>query len=265
MPLTLWLATHRCATPFANVCAVRRISRALFPGWRSSAVVLAISRRCATGSPQHGTSALSCPRSIRCQRRSRASCRGFALSGTRFSPSSRALLADSLPLDRRDGGFIADGFDEDLDEARALRDESRRVIAELQASYCELAGTRQLRIKHNNMLGFFIETTQVQGERLRLPPLDATFLHRQTMVGAMRFSTRELVELEAKIASAADRALVPSSKATLIGSRTTSRRNARRSLRQPMRLLCSMPHARLPNWPCGIAGRGPPWTTHFPS
>ena len=129
-----------------------------------------------------------------------------AVDGALLSGLAQAL-AEHLPLDRRDGGFIADGFDPALDEARALRDESRRVVAELQARYCDLAGTKQLRIKHNNMLGFFIETTQAQGERLRQPPLDATFLHRQTMAGAMRFSTRELAELEAKIASAADRAL----------------------------------------------------------
>ena len=118
-----------------------------------------------------------------------------------------ASLSDNLPLDRRDGGFIAEGFDAALDETRRLRDESRRVVAELQATYCELAGTRQLRIKHNNMLGFFIETTSTHGEKLRAPPLDATFLHRQTMAGAMRFSTRELAELEAKIASAAETAV----------------------------------------------------------
>ncbi len=118
-----------------------------------------------------------------------------------------AALGENLPLDRRDGGFIAAGFDAALDETRRLRDESRRVVAELQATYCELAGTKQLRIKHNNMLGFFIETTSAHGEKLRAPPLDATFLHRQTMAGAMRFSTRELAELEAKIAAAAENAV----------------------------------------------------------
>ena len=118
-----------------------------------------------------------------------------------------AALGEHLPLDRRDGGFIAETFDAALDETRRLRDESRRVVAELQATYCELAGTRQLRIKHNNMLGFFIETTSAHGEKLRMPPFDATFLHRQTMAGAMRFSTRELAELEAKIAAAAETAV----------------------------------------------------------
>jgi DNA mismatch repair protein MutS len=118
-----------------------------------------------------------------------------------------ANLNDELPLNKRDGGFLRAGASASLDEARALRDESRRVIAELQGKYCELAETRQLKIKHNNFLGFYIETVQAQGERLLRAPLSATFIHRQTMAGAMRFSTNELAELEAKIASAADRAL----------------------------------------------------------
>jgi DNA mismatch repair protein MutS len=116
-------------------------------------------------------------------------------------------LAEELPLNRRDGGFIRAGHDPALDELRALRDESRRVIAALQARYCDEAGIRQLKIKHNNVLGFFIEVPQAQGAKLTQPPFDATFLHRQTMADAMRFSTRELTELEAKIVSAGDQAL----------------------------------------------------------
>jgi DNA mismatch repair protein MutS len=116
-------------------------------------------------------------------------------------------LADDLPLNKRDGGFVRAGFDASLDELRALRDESRRVIASLQASYCEAADTKQLRIKHNNFLGYFLEVPQAQGEKLLRPPFNATFIHRQTMAGAMRFSTTELAELESKISSSADRAL----------------------------------------------------------
>ncbi len=116
-------------------------------------------------------------------------------------------LADALPLNRRDGGFVRSGYDAALDELRALRDETRKVVAELQARYCELAETRQLKLKHNNFLGFFVETPLAQGERLLRAPFDATFIHRQTMADAMRFSTKELAELEAKIASAADEAL----------------------------------------------------------
>ncbi len=118
-----------------------------------------------------------------------------------------SALAPDLPLERRAGNFIAAGYDAALDDSRALRDESRRVIATLQARYCELAELRQIKIKHNNFLGYFIEVPQAQGERLVKPPLNATFIHRQTMADAMRFSTAELSELDAKISSAADRAL----------------------------------------------------------
>jgi DNA mismatch repair protein MutS len=117
-----------------------------------------------------------------------------------------ASLKDNLPLDKRNGDFIREGRDPELDDARRLRDASRKVIAELQGRYAELTETR-LKIKHNNFLGFFLEVSLAHGEKLLRPPFDATFTHRQTMADAMRFSTRELVELEAKIASAADRAV----------------------------------------------------------
>jgi DNA mismatch repair protein MutS len=116
-------------------------------------------------------------------------------------------LAETLPLNRRDGGFVRKGFDAPLDELRGLRDESRRVVAALQARYCDIAETRQLKLKHNNFLGYFLEVPQAHGMRLLEPPHEKLFVHRQTMADAMRFSTKELAELEAKISSAADEAL----------------------------------------------------------
>ena len=116
-------------------------------------------------------------------------------------------LAEELPLLRRDGGFVAADYDEGLDETRALRDESRRVIASLQARYAEESGVRQLKIRHNNMIGYFVEVPQQFGEAFLVSPLRETYAHRQTMAGAMRFSTAELADLESRIASAADRAL----------------------------------------------------------
>ncbi|NCV22113.1 MAG: DNA mismatch repair protein MutS, partial [Chloroflexi bacterium] len=118
-----------------------------------------------------------------------------------------AALADDVPLNKRDGGFIRDGFSTELDNIRALRDESRKVIARLQADYVALTGARTLRIKFNNFLGYFIEVPQANGEELLKPPHVETFIHRQTMQGAMRFSTAELAELAGKIASAGDRTL----------------------------------------------------------
>ena len=116
-------------------------------------------------------------------------------------------LADELPAFRRDGGFVRAGHHYALDEARALRDESRRVIAALQGRYADLTGVKSLKIRHNNVLGYFVDVTAQHGEKLLAAPLNATFIHRQTLAGQVRFTTTELGALEAKIASAADRAL----------------------------------------------------------
>ena len=124
-----------------------------------------------------------------------------------FADKLSSALADELPHLKRDGGFIRAGYDSALDEARALRDESRRVIAALQARYAEASGVRALKIRHNNVLGYFVEVTAQHGEKLLATPLNATFIHRQTLAGQVRFTTIELGDLEAKIASAAERAL----------------------------------------------------------
>jgi DNA mismatch repair protein MutS len=116
-------------------------------------------------------------------------------------------LADELPAFRRDGGFVRGSYELALDEARALRDESRRVIAALQVRYAETTGIRSLKIRHNNVLGYFVDVTAQHGDKLTTAPLNATFIHRQTLAGQVRFTTTELGELEAKIANAAERAL----------------------------------------------------------
>ncbi|HWD14565.1 MAG TPA: DNA mismatch repair protein MutS [Pseudochrobactrum sp.] len=117
-------------------------------------------------------------------------------------------LAEELPLLKRDGGFIRAGFHAELDEMRSLRDQSRRVIAGLQANYMEETGVKSLKIKHNNVLGYFIEVTANNAGALTdTDAAKARFIHRQTMASAMRFTTTELAEIETKIANAADRAL----------------------------------------------------------
>ncbi len=118
-----------------------------------------------------------------------------------------AALAIELPAFKRDGGIVREGYNASLDETRGLRDESRRVVAALQARYSEETGIRALKIRHNNVLGYFVEVTAQHGDKLLAAPLNATFIHRQTLAGQVRFTTTELGALEAKIASAADRAL----------------------------------------------------------
>jgi DNA mismatch repair protein MutS len=118
-----------------------------------------------------------------------------------------AALAESLPVNPRDGGFIRGGANPDLDEHRRLRDGSRQVIAGLQATYAEATGIKSLKVRHNNVLGYFVEVTALNGAVLTKPPYVETFIHRQTLANVLRFSTPELSELEAKITQAADRAL----------------------------------------------------------
>ncbi|PHQ86770.1 MAG: DNA mismatch repair protein MutS [Thalassobium sp.] len=118
-----------------------------------------------------------------------------------------AALVAEPPLLAREGGFIAAGFDADLDEARKLRDEGRSVIASLQAQYVATTGINALKIKHNNVLGYFIETTATHAEKMLAPPQNETFIHRQTTANQVRFTTLELSELETKILNAGGRAL----------------------------------------------------------
>jgi DNA mismatch repair protein MutS len=141
--------------------------------------------------------------------------RALGHHGTLVDRLARALAAD-LPLLARDGGFIAAGYDAHLDELKALRDDSRRLIAGLQARYAEAAGIAALKIRHNNVLGYYIEVPAKHGERLieqdraglaegAAPPV--RFVHRQTLANVMRFATVELAELDDRIRSAADKAL----------------------------------------------------------
>jgi DNA mismatch repair protein MutS len=114
---------------------------------------------------------------------------------------TRALAAE-LPLLARDGGFIAPGYSGDLDELVKLRDDSRRLVAGLQARYAGETGIASLKIRHNNVLGYHIDIGPNHA-----PKMGTGFIHRQTLASSMRYSTVELGALESKIASAADRAL----------------------------------------------------------
>jgi DNA mismatch repair protein MutS len=118
-----------------------------------------------------------------------------------------AALVAEPPLLIRDGGAIAPGVDPDLDEARTLRDAGRSVIAGMQADYVRDTGIGALKIKHNNVLGYFIETTATHAERMLKPPLSERFIHRQTTANALRFTTVELSEIETRILNAGARAL----------------------------------------------------------
>lgn len=118
-----------------------------------------------------------------------------------------AALVDDPPHLRRDGGFVRPGHAKELDDALALRDQSRQVMAALEVRYGEETGVKSLKVRHNNILGFFVEVTQSNARPLLAEPLSAVFRHRQTMANAVRFTTDELIEIEGRIATAAERAL----------------------------------------------------------
>lgn len=113
-------------------------------------------------------------------------------------------LADDLPALARDGGFIAPGWDAALDEARELKSDSRKIIAELQSRYADETGISSLKIKFNNVLGYFIDVSARHAAPMMKPPLAETFIHRQTLAANVRFSTPELSDLAGRISRAED-------------------------------------------------------------
>jgi DNA mismatch repair protein MutS len=115
-------------------------------------------------------------------------------------------LGPDLPAQARDGGFVAGGVRPELDEVRALRDDSRRVVAALEARLQGETGL-PLRIKHNAVLGYFVEIGAAKADPLFAAPWNTSFIHRQTLASQVRFTTVELAELDARIAQAADRTL----------------------------------------------------------
>ena len=119
----------------------------------------------------------------------------------------KTRLVENPPLLARDGELTASGYRKDLDEARTLRDEGRRIILSMQKAYANQADVAALKIRHNNVLGYFIETPATHAEKMLAMPLSGTFIHRQTTANAVRFTTLELAELETKILNAGGQAL----------------------------------------------------------
>ena len=131
------------------------------------------------------------------------------MSGRMAAPKPLAVqisqtLADELPNLLRDGGFIRAGFHPELDEIKSMRDESRRLIAQLQQQYIDETGVSTLKIKHNNVLGYHIDVRANHADSIMAME---QFIHRQTTAQTVRFTTTKLAELERQISSAGDRAL----------------------------------------------------------
>lgn len=117
---------------------------------------------------------------------------------------SRALNDDNLPLLARDGGFIAEGYSPELDATRMMSREGHEYIMNLQGKYIEETAIDSLKIKYNNVVGYFIEVPNKFAPQLLEKP---EFIHRQSVLNATRFTTVELSDLENKMRGAADRAL----------------------------------------------------------
>ena len=118
---------------------------------------------------------------------------------------AQGLVAEPPHL-ARDGGFVAPGYRPELEEARRLRDDSRRVVADLEARAVAEAGV-PFKVRHNAVLGYFLETSARAAEPLLRPTGESPFIHRQTLANQVRFTTVELSELDAKISQAGYRAL----------------------------------------------------------
>ena len=117
---------------------------------------------------------------------------------------SDALSEKDLPLLSRDGGFIRSGYSPALDELKVLKDDSHKLIVELQDKYMQQTGISHLKIKYNNVIGYFIEIPAKHAAQIIE---DKNFIFRQSVLNASRFTTVELTELEDKIRGAAEKAL----------------------------------------------------------
>ncbi|WP_439648397.1 DNA mismatch repair protein MutS [Croceibacterium aestuarii] len=119
------------------------------------------------------------------------------------------LLARALvpapPTERQKGGYIAEGYDHALDELRDVSGNARRAIAALEAKYRDETGIAALKIRHNGVLGYFIEVPSRHADALMAS--DSGFTHRQTMASAVRFNSLSLHEEASRIAEAGGHAL----------------------------------------------------------
>jgi len=170
-----------------------------------------------------------------------------------LSPETGGLLVDlreglvaEPPHLARDGGFVAPGYRPELEEARRLRDDSRRVVADLEARAVADAGV-PFKVKHNAVLGYFLETTAKAAEPLLRPTGDSPYIHRQTLANQVRFTTVELSELDAKISQAGHRALAIESETFETWRRTVQ------ALAQPLQAVAEAlaeldAHAALAEW-----------------
>ncbi len=119
----------------------------------------------------------------------------------------KRALKEDVPLLAREGNFVAEGYSQPLDHYNMLKMDGKRLIAALQLRYVNELGLSTLKIKYNNIIGYHVEVSAQQAEKIINGPRATEFIHRQTMAGAMRFTTKELVQLERDMGEAVERSL----------------------------------------------------------
>ena len=124
-----------------------------------------------------------------------------------ISSTLEKAIVPEPPLLVRDGGFVTEQFNSELDETRELKRDGTKIIAEMQRDFIEITGIQSLKIKFNNVLGYFIETTAKNAEKLQNSTIAGNFIHRQTTANQMRFTTLSLSDTETKIINANAKAL----------------------------------------------------------
>ncbi len=113
-----------------------------------------------------------------------------------------AAVIDNPPVLIRDGGVIAPGFDDELDELRGLSENADQFLIDLEARERERSGIATLRVNYNRVHGYFIEVGRIHADNL-----PADYIRRQTLKTAERYITPELKEFEDKVLSARERSL----------------------------------------------------------
>ena len=113
-----------------------------------------------------------------------------------------AALAGTLPA-RGEEGVIAPGFDGELDAHRALRDDSRKVLATLQLDFAQRYGVASLKIRHHAQLGYVLEAPAAAAEKLRT---QSDLILRQSTATGARFGHPRLADLDRRITEAAENA-----------------------------------------------------------
>jgi DNA mismatch repair protein MutS len=111
-------------------------------------------------------------------------------------------IVDEPPMAIKEGGLIRKGYHAELDELRAAAHDGKQWIAELQAREIERTGIKSLKIRFNNVFGYFIEIT-----KSNLAQVPADYVRKQTVVNGERFVTPELKECENKILGAEDKSV----------------------------------------------------------